>query len=119
LRAASAAAVKGELEKLAYLRRLDAHTVDLSALPAERRRFLAGVGRRLTAQALQRREPQRRYPILLTLIAQSAVDVLDETLLLFDQALSARETVARAKMNEALSERRRAGRIARRCSTRS
>ncbi|PZS26376.1 MAG: Tn3 family transposase, partial [Pseudonocardiales bacterium] len=106
---ASPAAVKGELEKLEYLRRLDAHTLDLSALPAERRRFLAGVGQRLTAQALQRRDPRRRYPILLTLIAQSAVDVLDETLLLFDQALSARETVARAKMNEALAERAKGG----------
>ena len=78
------AAVKGELEKLAFLRGLDAHTLDLSILPAERRRFLAAVGRRLTAQALARREPARRYPILLTLIAQSAVDVLDEVLLLFD-----------------------------------
>jgi hypothetical protein len=48
-------AVKGELEKLAYLRGLDAHAWDLSVLPAERRRFLAGVGRRLTAQALSRR----------------------------------------------------------------
>lgn len=56
----SPAAVKAELEKLAYLRRLDADTVDLSMLPAERRRFLAGVGRRLTPQALQRREPERR-----------------------------------------------------------
>lgn len=66
---ASPAAVKAELEKLAYLRTLDAHTLDLSAWPAERRRFLAGVGRRLTAQALSRREEQRRYPILLTLVA--------------------------------------------------
>jgi hypothetical protein len=32
----------------------------------------------------------------LGLIAQSAVDVLDETLLLFDQALSARESAAKA-----------------------
>jgi len=32
------AAVKGELEKLAYLRGMDAHTLDLSVLPAERRR---------------------------------------------------------------------------------
>jgi len=47
---ATPGAVKAELDKLAYLRRLDAHTLDLSALPAERRRFLAGVGRRLTAQ---------------------------------------------------------------------
>jgi hypothetical protein len=64
--AATPAAVKGELEKLAYLRGLDADTLDLSMLPAERRRFLAGLGRRLTPQKLARREPARRYPILLT-----------------------------------------------------
>jgi hypothetical protein len=94
------AAVKGELEKLAYLRGMDAHTLDLSVLPAERRRFLAGLGRRLTAQNLARREPDRRYPILLTLAAQSAVDVLDEVLLMFDQALSGREAAAREKLTE-------------------
>lgn len=105
----SPAAVKAELEKLAYLRRLDAHTMDLSMLPAERRRFLAGVGRRLTGQALQRREPERRYPILLTLLAQSAVDVLDETLLLFDQAISGREAAAKQKVAEALAERAKGG----------
>ena len=88
------AAVKGELEKLAYLRGMDAHTLDLSVLPTERRRFLAGLGRRLTAQNLARREGDRKYPILLTLAAQSAVDVLDEVLLLFDQALSGREAAA-------------------------
>ncbi len=93
--------MKAELEKLAHLRRLDAHTLDLSGLPAERRRLLAGVGRRLPGQALQRREPERRYPILLTLLAQSAVDVLDETLLLFDQAISGRESAAKAKMTAA------------------
>jgi hypothetical protein len=105
----SPAAVKAELEKLAYLRRLDAHTLDLSMLPAERRRFLAGLGRRLTAQALARREPDRRYPILLTLLAQSSVDVLDEVLLLFDQAVSGRESAARTRLTEALAERARGG----------
>jgi hypothetical protein len=40
----SPAAVKAELEKLDYLRRLDAHTLDLAALPEQRRRFLAGAG---------------------------------------------------------------------------
>jgi len=35
---ASAKAVKAELAKLGYLRALEAHTLDLSALPAERRR---------------------------------------------------------------------------------
>jgi len=101
--------VKGELDKLAFLRGMDADTLDLSALPAERRRFLAGVGRRLTPQHLARREDARKYPILLTVISQSAVDVLDEVLLLFDQALSGRESAARAKMTEALAERARGG----------
>ena len=106
--AATPAAVKDELEKLAYLRGLDADTLDLSVLPAERR-FLAGVGRRLTPQHLARREPARRYPILLTLIAQSPVDVLNEVLLLFDQALSGRESAARARLTEMLAERARGG----------
>ena len=48
--AATPASVKAELEKLAYLRGMDADTLDLSVLLAGRRRFLAGVGRRLTAQ---------------------------------------------------------------------
>jgi hypothetical protein len=75
---ASAAAVKTEVAKLLFLRGLDAHTLDLSVLPAERRRFLAAVGRRSSMAKLARREPHRRYPIVLTVLAQSAVDVLDE-----------------------------------------
>jgi len=57
---ATPAAVKGELEKLAYLPPLDAHMLDLSVLPVERRRFLAGVGAWSAAQALQCRDPERR-----------------------------------------------------------
>lgn len=106
---ASPAAVKDELGKLAFLRGMDAHTLDLSVLPSERRRFLAGVGRRLTPQHLERREAARKYPILLTLVSQSAVDVLDEVLLLFDQALSGRESAAKSKVTEALAERARSG----------
>ncbi len=107
--AATPASVKAELEKLAWLRGMDADTLDLSVLPAERRRFLAGRGRRLTAQNLARRDDDRKYPILLTLAAESAVDVLDEVLLLFDQALSGRETAARERLTEALAERARGG----------
>lgn len=106
---ASAVAVKAELGKLLYLRGLDAHTLDLSVLPAERRRFLAAVGRRLTAQALARREPQRRHPILLTLLTQSAADVLDEVIQLFDQAITGRESHARHKMIGELAERAKSG----------
>jgi len=42
----SANAVKAELDKLGFLRGLDAHALNLTALTAERRRFLAQVGRR-------------------------------------------------------------------------
>jgi hypothetical protein len=80
--------VKAEVAKLEFLRSMGADSLDLSGLPAERRRFLATVGRRLTAQALERRDPQRRYPILLT---RGAVGdrLLDEVVQLFDQAISA------------------------------
>jgi hypothetical protein len=59
--------------------------------PAERRRFLATVGRRSTVQALMRRE-ERPYPTLLALVAQSAAGQLGEVIALFDQAVSARES---------------------------
>ncbi|SFO26097.1 protein of unknown function [Pseudonocardia ammonioxydans] len=106
---ASPAGIKAEVTKLEFLRGLGAEALDLSMLPAERCRFLATVGRRLTAQALERREPQRRYPILLTLLAQSATDVLDEVVSLFDQAVSAREGKAERTMRNALAERGKAG----------
>ncbi|GAA2637873.1 hypothetical protein SMC26_23175 [Actinomadura fulvescens] len=48
---ASPTAVKAEIAKLEFLRGMDAHRLDLSVLRAERRRFLATVGHRLTAQA--------------------------------------------------------------------
>lgn len=106
---ASAGSVKTAISKLEYLRAMDADRLDLSMLPTERRRFLAGVGRRSTNQALQRRGDDRRYPILLTLVAQSAVDQLDEVVSLFDQAVSARESRARSKTDEALAERAKRG----------
>lgn len=106
---ASPAAVKAEIGKLEFLRAMGAHSLDLSVLPAERRRFLATIGQRSTAQALARREPERRYPVLLTLVAQSATEVLDEVVQLFDQAVSARESKAGHKMREALAERAKAG----------
>ena len=106
---ASPAAVKAEIAKLEFLRGLGADTLDLSVLPAERRRFLATMGRRMTAQSLARREPERRYPILLTLLAQSGTEVLDEVVQLFDQAISARESKAMNRMRDYLAERARAG----------
>jgi hypothetical protein len=105
---AISAAVKMAIEKLLFLRGMDAHHLDLSMLPRERRRFLATLGRRSTVQGLERRG-ERRYPILLALVAQSAVDQLDEVIVLFDQAVSARESRAKARTDEALAGRARKG----------
>src|SRR6266567_4190525 len=105
---ATASVVKTSIEKLVWLRSMDAHLLDLSVLPNERRRFLAMVGRRSTVQAQERRG-ERRYPILLALVAQSAVDQLDEVVALFDQAVPARESRARSKTDEALAERAKKG----------
>ncbi|ELB94695.1 transposase [Rhodococcus wratislaviensis IFP 2016] len=54
-----ASAVKAEVAKLGFLRGLAADSLDMSVLPAERRRFLATMGRRLTGPGLERRDPQR------------------------------------------------------------
>ncbi|MHC6220079.1 DUF4158 domain-containing protein [Arthrobacter sp. MMS24-S77] len=108
---ASPPAVKTEIEKLKFLRGLGAPALDLSVLPAERRRFLATMGRRMTAQSLARREPERRYPILLTLLVQSGTEVLDEVVQLFDQSLSARESRALHRMRDYLAERQGPARI--------
>ncbi|MFI1461941.1 Tn3 family transposase [Nocardia carnea] len=106
---ASASAVRAEVDKLGFLRGLGADELDMSVLPAERRRFLATMGRRLTGQALERRDPQRRYPILLTVLAQSGTDVLDEVVGLFDQAISAKFGAAERRMQQELAERGKTG----------
>ena len=104
---ASAGTIRSELAKLAFLRGIGADRLDLSMLAMERRRFLAGIARRSSSPALARRDPFRRYPILLASVAQSAIDVLDEVVGLFDQALSARESHAKARLTEHLADRAR------------
>jgi hypothetical protein len=90
------------------VRGIDAPRMDVSRLPNERRRFLAQVARRSTNQGLERRK-ERKYPILLAFVAQAAVDQLDEVVALFDQAVSARESRAKSKTEEALAERAKKG----------
>lgn len=109
-RDASATSVKSAIDKLAWLRAIDAHQMDVSVLPNERRRFLAQVARRSTNQGLERRK-ERKSPILLAFVAQAAVDQLDEVVALFDQAVSARESRAKSKTDEALIERAKRGEV--------
>ncbi|GAA5065637.1 hypothetical protein GCM10023259_058180 [Thermocatellispora tengchongensis] len=52
---------------------------------------------------------ERKFPILLAFVAQAAVDQLDEVVAPFDQAVSARESRAKSKTDEALVERAKKG----------
>jgi hypothetical protein len=105
---ATAEVIKTELDKLAFLRGLDADTLDLSALPPVRRRFLAQLGRRSTAQALSRSDPDRRHPILLATLAETTVEILDELVALFDQALAVADSRARHQLTDRLLAQARA-----------
>ena len=104
--AATPEVLKAELAKLEFLRGHGADRLDLSALPAGRRRMLAEIGRRSTNQALQRADVDRRYPMLLATLAETYVEVLDELVQLLDQALAGADSRARYELSQRLVDRR-------------
>lgn len=75
------------LSKLKKLQQWRVGGWDLSVLNPNRRKQLAQIGFRSTAQALSRMNKERRYPILLALLAQLHEEVLDELVELFDRLL--------------------------------
>ena len=93
-------AMLDEIEKLNYVRALGADTWQLNALTPNRRKLLAGIGRRSTNQALQRMSPERRFPILMAFLAQATEDVTDEVIDLFDRALTNSYARARRELDE-------------------
>jgi len=105
--AATPEVLKAELAKLEFLRAHGADRLDLSALPAGRRRMLAETGRRSTNQALQRADVDRRHPILLATLAETYVEVLDELVQLLDQALAGADSRARYELSQRIVERAR------------
>ncbi|HJP80212.1 MAG TPA: Tn3 family transposase [Pseudonocardiaceae bacterium] len=101
----SPSAIRAEVDKVLFLRGLDVDTLDLSLIPEARRRRLAGLGRRLRNQALRGRRAESKYPILLSTVVECYVEVLDELVQMFDQALSGIENRAKAKVKEKLAAR--------------
>ena len=75
------------LTKLDKLQQWQVGNWNLSALNPNRRKQLAQIGFRSTAQALSRMSKTRRYPILLALLSQLHTEVLDELVELFDRLL--------------------------------
>lgn len=97
--AATPEVLKAELDKLTFLRRHGADTLDLSRLPAGRRRLLAEIGRRSSNQALQLADVDRRHPVLLATMAETYVEVFDELVQLLDQALAGADSRARHELS--------------------
>jgi len=95
---ASPEAIKTEIAKLGYLRRLGADRLDLTMIAPERRRQLAAVARRSTPRAMRVMAPERRHPILLAALVESHGAVVDEVVQLFDQALAATDSRARHRV---------------------
>ncbi len=92
--------IKAEIAKLSHLRELGADRLDLSAIPPERLRQLATVGRRSTPKALRAMAPERRHPILLATLAGTYSSVVDEVVQMFDQALAGTDSRARHHLVE-------------------
>jgi hypothetical protein len=102
--AATPEVLKAELDKLEFLRQHGADQLDLSRVPAGRRRMLAEIGRRSTNQALQRADVNRRHPVLLATLAETYVEVLDELVQMLDRALAGADSRARHELSQRLSD---------------
>ncbi len=70
------------------------------ALNPNRQKFLARLGRKYTVQALRRMGPERRYPILLSLLKQTLIDLTDESVDIFDVCLASRHKKAREALED-------------------
>lgn len=71
----SAGQILAAIRKITLLRRLGVDRWDLSVLNPNRLKFLAQIGRTATNQYLQRRSDERRFPILVSFLKQSLIDI--------------------------------------------
>lgn len=88
------------LNKLGKLQQWQVGSWNLSTVNPNRRKQLAQIGFRSTAQALTRMNKIRRYPILLAFLAQLYEEVLDEMVEIFDRLLATITSRADRKLNE-------------------
>lgn len=92
------------LSKLEKLQKWQVGSWNLSAINPNRRKQLAQIGFRSTAQALSRMNKIRRYPVLLAFLAQLYEEVLDELVEIFDRLLAAISTRTNRKLTQIQQE---------------
>jgi TnpA family transposase len=93
-------AILATLEKLAFVRQWEVEIWDLDALNPNRLKLLAQIGRRSTAQALQRAPAERRYPILAAFLWRSHEDLIDEVIDQYDRCLAEAHGRARRDLED-------------------
>ena len=88
------------LDKFILLESWDVDTWDMSALNPNRQKLLARLGRKYTLQALRRMGPERRYPILLSFLKQTLIELTDESIDIFDVCIASRHKKAQKALQD-------------------
>ena len=97
-------ALLSTLGKFATLQSWSVDEWEMSALNPNRQKFLARLGRKYTVQALRRMGPERRYPILLSFLQQTLIDLTDESIDIFDVCIASRHKKARKALQDYQTE---------------
>jgi TnpA family transposase len=93
-------ALLSTLGKFVTLQSWSVDAWEMSALNPNRQKFLARLGRKYTVQALRRMGPERRYPILLSFLKQTLIDLTDESIDIFDVCIASRHKKARKALQD-------------------
>ena len=88
------------IDKLNWLKSLGVHDWEILSINPNRLKLLAQLGRKYSKQSLFRASDERRYPILIALFYQSLVDLIDETIDIFDRYLAESYAKSERKLDE-------------------
>jgi len=92
--------IRRYLDRIGLLRAIGADRLDLAAVNPNRIRHLAGLGRRMTPQAIARLEVAGRHQILAATVSDELVRLTDEVLDLFDVAMATIDRDARSHLEQ-------------------
>jgi len=93
-------AILAMLERYSYLKSHGVHSWNLSEINPNRRKLLAAIGRRSSAQALRTRRDESRYSILACMIWETSEDITDDILEMFDRNLASLHSCAQRELRE-------------------
>jgi hypothetical protein len=96
----SADAILQNIEKIKFLREMKVETWDLSLIIPNRQKFLSQVARKSRIQSLGELSEKKRYPILAAFAKQALIDIIDETIELFDRCLMQSYSKAGQELDE-------------------